>query len=73
MEADIDKLQIEIKANSAEAESAIDRLTSSLQRLQTTVGNTPALKQTAQQVKNIGKAPSLSRFRAGVMAHWANW
>ena len=56
MEADIDKLQIEIKANSAEAESAIDRLTSSLQRLQTTVGNNPALKQTAQQVKNIGKA-----------------
>ena len=62
MEADIDKLQIEIEANSKGAESTIDRLTASLQRLQRAVGNHSALKQTAQQVQNIGKAPSLSKL-----------
>lgn len=62
MPTDIDRLQIEIEANSTDASGAIDRLTASLQRLQTSVGNNPALKQTSQQVKNLGKAPSLSRL-----------
>ena len=61
MPTDIDKLQIEIEADSAQAGSAIDRLAASLQRLQSAVGNNMALKQTSQQVKNIAKAPSLSR------------
>ena len=62
MPTDIDKLQIEIEADSAQAGSAIDRLAASLQRLQSAVGNNTALKQTSQQVKNIAKAPSLSRL-----------
>ena len=62
MPTDIDKLQIEIEADSAQAGSAIDRLAASLQRLQSAVGNNMALKQTSQQVKNIAKAPSLSRL-----------
>ena len=62
MPTDIDKLQIEIEAESQQAASQIDRLTASLQKLQTAVGNNPALKQTSQQVKNLGKAPNLSRL-----------
>ena len=62
MPTDIDKLQIEIEADSAQAGSAIDRLTASLQRLQSAVGNNTALQKTSQQVKNIAKAPSLSRL-----------
>lgn len=62
MPTDIDKLQIEIEADSAQAGSAIDRLTASLQRLQSAVGGNTALQKTSQQVKNIAKAPSLSRL-----------
>lgn len=58
MPTDIDKLQIEIEADSAQAGSAIDRLTASLQRLQSAVGNNTALQKTSQQVKNIAKAPA---------------
>lgn len=62
MPTDIDKLQIEIEADSAQAGSAIDRLTASLQRLQSAVGNNTALQKTSQQVKAIAKAPSLTRL-----------
>ena len=62
MPTDIDKLQIEIDANSTQAGSAIDRLTASLQRLQSAVGNNTALKQTSQQIRNISKAPSMARL-----------
>lgn len=62
MPTDVDRLQIEIEASSTDASGAIDRLTASLQRLQNAVGNNPALKQTSQQVKNLGKAPNLSRL-----------
>ena len=62
MPTDIDKLQIEIEADSAQAGSAIDRLTASLQRLQSAVGSNTALQKTSQQVKAIAKAPSLTRL-----------
>ena len=62
MPTDIDKLQIQIEADSAQAGSAIDRLTASLQRLQSAVGNNTALQKTSQQVKAIAKAPSLTRL-----------
>ena len=62
MPVDIDKLQIEIEADSAQAGSALDRLTASLQRLQSAVGNNTALQRTSQQVKAIAKAPSLTRL-----------
>ena len=62
MPTDIDKLQIEIEADSAQAGSAIDRLTASLQRLQGAIGGNTALQKTSQQVKNIAKAPSLTRL-----------
>lgn len=62
MPVDIDKLQIEIEADSAQAGSALDRLTASLQRLQNAVGGNTALQRTSQQVKNIAKAPSLTRL-----------
>ena len=62
MPTDIDKLQIEIEADSAQAGSVIDRLTASLQRLQSAVGNNTALQKTSQQVKAIAKAPSLTRL-----------
>lgn len=62
MPTDIDKLQIEIEADSAQAGSAIDRLTASLQRLQNAVGGNTALQRTSQQVKAIAKAPSLTRL-----------
>ena len=62
MPTDIDRLQIEIEADSQQAGSAIDRLTASLQRLQSAVGNNMALQKTSQQVKAIAKAPSLTRL-----------
>ena len=62
MPVDIDKLQIEIEADSAQAGSALDRLTASLQRLQNAVGGNTALQRTSQQVKNIAKAPSLTKL-----------
>lgn len=62
MPTDIDKLQIQIEADSAQAGSAIDRLTASLQRLQSAVGGNTALQKASQQVKNIAKAPSLTRL-----------
>ena len=62
MPTDIDRLQIEIQADSAQAGSAIDRLTASLQRLQSAVSNNTGLQRTSQQVKNLGKAPSMSRL-----------
>ena len=62
MPTDIDKLQIQIEADSAQAGSAIDRLTASLQRLQSAVGSTTGLQKTSQQVKAIAKAPSLTRL-----------
>ena len=62
MPTDIDKLQIKIEADSAQAGSTIDRLTASLQRLQSAVGSNTALQKTSQQVKNIAKAPSLTRL-----------
>lgn len=62
MPTDIDRLQIEIETNSQQAGSAIDRLTASLQRLQSAVGNNTALQKTSQQVKAIAKAPSLTRL-----------
>ena len=62
MPADIDKLQIEIEADSAQAGSAIDRLTASLQRLQGAIGGNTALQKTSQQVKAIAKAPSLTKL-----------
>ena len=62
MPTDIDKLQIQIEADSAQAGSALDRLTASLQRLQGAVGSNTALQKTSQQVKNIAKAPSLTRL-----------
>lgn len=62
MPTDIDKLQIQIEADSAQAGSAIDRLTASLQRLQSAVGGNTALQKASQQVKNIAKAPSLTKL-----------
>ena len=62
MPTDIDKLQIQIEADSAQAGSAIDRLTASLQRLQGAVGSSAALQKTSQQVRSIAKAPSLSKL-----------
>lgn len=62
MAVDIDRLEIEIEADSAQAGSAIDRLTASLQRLQSAVGGNTALQKASQQVKNIAKAPSLTRL-----------
>ena len=62
MPVDIDKLQIEIEADSAQAGSAIDRLTASLQRLQGAIGGNTALQKTSQQVRSIAKAPSLSKL-----------
>ena len=62
MPVDIDKLQIKIEVDSAQAGSALDRLTASLQRLQSAVGNNTALQKTSQQVKAIAKAPSLTRL-----------
>lgn len=62
MPTDIDKLQIQIEADSAQAGSAIDRLTASLQRLQSAGGSNTALQKTSQQVKAIAKAPSLTRL-----------
>ena len=62
MPTDIDRLQIEIEADSQQAGSALDRLTASLQRLQSAVGNNTALQKTSQRVKEIAKAPSLTRL-----------
>lgn len=62
MAVDIDRLEIEIEADSQQAGSALDRLTASLQRLQSAVGNNTALQKTSQQVKAIAKAPSLTRL-----------
>ena len=62
MPTDIDRLQIEIEADSQQAGSALDRLTASLQRLQSAVGGNTALQKTSQQIKNIAKAPSLTRL-----------
>lgn len=62
MPTDIDKLQIQIEADSAQAGSAIDRLTASLQRLQGAIGGNTALQKTSQQVRSIAKAPSLSKL-----------
>lgn len=62
MAVDIDRLEIEIEADSQQAGSALDRLTASLQRLQSAVGSNTALQKTSQQVKAIAKAPSLTRL-----------
>ena len=62
MAVDIDRLEIEIEADSAQAGSALDRLTASLQRLQGAVSGNTALQKTSQQINGIAKAPSLSKL-----------
>ena len=61
MDGKIDELEIKITADSSEAAASIERLTASLQRLQSAARQT-GLDRTSQQLKNVAKTPSMTKL-----------
>ena len=58
---EVDKLEIKVTAESESAAAALDRLSASLQRLQSATKQ-PGLEKTSQQLKSVAKAPSMTRL-----------
>ena len=58
----IDTLEIKITADSDQATAELDKLTASLQRMQTTSKNVSGLQSTSRQINSLGKTPSLSKL-----------
>ena len=61
MDGKVDELEIKITADSSEAAASIERLTASLQRLQSAAKQT-GLDRTSQQLKNVAKTPSMTKL-----------
>lgn len=56
---DVDKLQIEVEASAGKAASELDRLATSLRKLQSAV-QLPGLDRVVKQLHGLGKTPSLA-------------